>query len=732
MSLQKLPPKLLLLSLLAAPLGALADPIYSLTFLPDGFFASGINNSGHVVGSAGGGAAVWSDTSVSYFLPGAEGLAINNHGDVAGRAGTTGFLYHSGAVEYINTDVARSWATGINDSRRVSGTVRDFEQRLTAQGFVYVDGGLATILTFGGYMDFGNAINNAGQVTGFASIPTFDEYSDPERYAYVYDFLGTVRNLGSLGGRVSEGNDINDAGQVAGWSETAVAGEERPFLYSDGGPGMIDLGSLGGASGRAFGLNNAGMVVGMSDVSSGPRFDYHAFLYAGGAMVDLNTLIDPASGWRLVSATDINDQRQILGKACLGDTLECRAVRLDVIPAIPEPGAWAMMLAGLALAAFAKLRRRLPKWLLLPLLASPLAAFADPIYNIRALPADFQAMNMNNAGQIVGTFNNAAAIWSESGIFDINPIAPGSFGLAINNRGHMGLAWESDAYIYSSDAFRNIGRLGIWQTSDIRALNDVGQAAGNAGYLFAERARGFVYIDGIVRIIPTLGGDWSFAEAMNNQGQVAGTATIDVIDFFNPTRRAIMFENGVLQDLGSLGGLISEAHDINEAGQVVGMSETTPDFKSGEPHPFLYQDGMMVDLGFLGSGIRAAALGLNNAGMVVGYSEWSADFPDDNHAFLFADNAMVDLNTLIDPASGWTILSAKDINDAQQILAYACREGVCGNVRLDLIASAVPEPHAWMMVAAGLALMGSRRRRRPSWSAKFSVWRGKRAAGSDT
>jgi MYXO-CTERM domain-containing protein len=720
MSLQKLSPKLVLLSLLATPLAALADPIYSLTFLPEGFFASAINNAGQVAGTARGGAAVWSDTTVSYFLPGAEALAINNHGDVAGRIGTTGFLYSSGTAEYINTEGARAWATGINDSRRVSGTVRDLDQLLTAQGFVYVDGGLATILTFGGYMDFGNAINNGGQVTGFASIPSFDEYSDPERYAYVYDFLGTVRNLGSLGGRVSEGNDINDAAQVAGWSETGVAGEELPFLYSDGGAGMISLGSLGGNSGRAFGLNNAGMVVGMSDVSSGAAYDYHAFLYAGGAMVDLNTLIDPATGWRLVSATDINDQRQILGKACLGDTLECRAVRLDLIPAVPEPGAWAMLLAALALLGFARLRRRLSRYLLLPLLASPLAAAAAPVYSITALPADFMAMSINNSGQVVGTRNNAAAIWSAAGTFDISPIAPGSFGLSINNRGHIGLAWEGHGYIYSSDAFRNIGRLGIWQGSEIRALNDVGQAAGNAHYLFSNRARGFVYMDGIVRLIPTMGGEWSFAAAMNNQGQVAGTSTIDALDFVDPERHAILFQNGALQDLGTLGGLISEARDINEAGQVVGTSETTPDFKSGEPHAFLYRDGVMADLGFLGSGIRAAATGLNNAGMVVGSSEWNIDLPDDRHGFLFAGGSMVDLNTLIDPASGWTIVSARDINDEQQILALACREGVCGDVRLDLMASAVPEPHAWMMAVAGLALMGSRRRRRPSWSDKFS------------
>lgn len=709
MSVRKLSFQLLLLPLLAAPLAAVADPIYSLTFLPEGFYASALNNAGQVVGSAHGGAAVWSESSVSYFLPGAEGLAINNHGDVAGRVGGRGFIYSNGVVESINADNSPTWATGINDSRRVSGTVRDFESQPFTRAFVYVDGGLATILTDGGYQDFGNAVNNAGQVTGFAGRPPAGDFTDPERYAFVYDFLGTVRNLGSLGGLVSEGNDINDGGQVAGWSRTSVAGEERPFLYTDG-AGMIDLGSLGGSTGRAFGLNNAGMVVGMSDTSSGAGFDYHAFLYAGGAMVDLNTLIDPTSGWRLVSATDINDQRQILGQACRADTLECRAVRLDaVMLQAPEPGSWAMVLAGLALLAWRK-RRSAGRWLLLPVLAAPLAALADPIYTVRVLPADFQATNINNAGQVVGTINNAAAVWTPGGTSDINALAPGSFGTAINNRGHIGLGWAGDAYIYSPDALRDIGRLGIWGASYITALNDVGQAAGNAQLGFGESGRGFVFSDGIVRTIPTLGGDWSQASAINNHGQVAGIATIDSTEFFNPTRTAIVFQDGVLHDIGGLGGLISEAYDINEAGQVVGMSETTPDYKSDEGHAFLYEGGVMADLGFLGNGIRARALGINNAGMAVGASEWSADLPYDFHAFLYGGAGMVDINALIDPALGWTVISAKDINDGQQILALACREGACTNVRLDPITSAVPEPRSVAMLVAGLALLGSRRR----------------------
>jgi probable HAF family extracellular repeat protein len=138
------------------------------------------------------------------------------------------------------------------------------------------------------------------------------------------------------------------------------------------------------------------------------------------------------------------------------------------------------------------------------------------------------------------------------------------------------------------------------------------------------------------------------------------------------------------------------------------MSETNPGDKDFVPHAFLYENVSMADLGFLG-GTRARALGINNGGMIVGDSEWSVD-SNDSHALLYANHAMVDLNSLIDPANGWQIVSAKDINDAQQILATACRMGECTTVRLDLI-SAVPEPKVWGMLLAGLALMASRRHR---------------------
>jgi uncharacterized membrane protein len=124
--------KLSLLGLCISPVVALADPLYSLTFLPQDFYAAGINSSGQVVGTAGGGAAIWSSpgavTSLGSLLPGSEGLGINNRGDIVGRDGSHGFIYANGLATGIVTGL-NSWATGINDAGQVTGTALSYESR---------------------------------------------------------------------------------------------------------------------------------------------------------------------------------------------------------------------------------------------------------------------------------------------------------------------------------------------------------------------------------------------------------------------------------------------------------------------------------------------------------------------------------------------------------------------------------------------------------------------------
>jgi probable HAF family extracellular repeat protein len=102
-------------------------------------------------------------------------------------------------------------------------------------------------------------------------------------------------------------------------------------------------------------------------------------------------------------------------------------------------------------------------------------------------------------------------------------------------------------------------------------------------------------------------------------------------------------------DLGTVGGDSSNAYNVNEAGQIAGTSTTS----SGEIHAFLWQNGVMTDLGTLGgSTSRPTTIlpssPLSEAGHVIGLSTIAGD-DTEAHSFIWHDGVMRDLGTL----GGW-------------------------------------------------------------------------------
>lgn len=95
-----------------------------------------------------------------------------------------------------------------------------------------------------------------------------------------------------------------------------------------------------------------------------------------------------------------------------------------------------------------------------------------------------------------------------------------------------------------------------------------------------------IWKDGEIHDLGTFGGNFSTAQVVNSRGQIAGFALNEVPDSFSmfatilggpsagTQTRAFLWEDGHMKDLGTLGGPDAWAFLINEQGQVAGRSYT--------------------------------------------------------------------------------------------------------------------------------------------------------------
>jgi probable HAF family extracellular repeat protein len=260
-------------------------------------------------------------------------------------------------------------------------------------------------------------------------------------------------------------------------------------------------------------------------------------------------------------------------------------------------------------------------------------------------------------------------------------------------------------------------------------INDRGEAVGMSetadpdpdgedicGFGTFLRCVPFLWQNGHMSALPTsLGGNNGQASAINNRGQVAGYAEKTVTDPDcppNKTTLAVLWEKGQAQPLPTVGGdQDGVAFGINDLGQAVGYSGTCLAAK----HAIMWQNGIafpLQDLGFPRSNIglainnlgqivgqvrkadgsvRLAALwqpdgtlkvlgtlpgqiasqatGINNLGQVVGSTFDSA--PEWSGGFIWQNDVMTDLNTLIPMDSNLFIINASNINERGQISGMA-------------------------------------------------------------
>jgi probable HAF family extracellular repeat protein len=233
-----------------------------------------------------------------------------------------------------------------------------FGTGLTCSPFLWQKGHMRALPTVGGNNGQASAINNRGQIAGYAETATVDSGcppykialpvlwekgkaqplptvgTDPDGAAYgindqgqavgysgtcpaaLHAVLwqnGTVSALPDLGyPRSNLAWAINDQGQIVGQVRSADGTTKYATLWQNG--TMTNLGLLPGDFGAsASGINHQGQVVGSAWDSN---FNWsHGFIWQNGVLTDLNMLFPASSNLYVVMANKINDRGQISGMA---------------------------------------------------------------------------------------------------------------------------------------------------------------------------------------------------------------------------------------------------------------------------------------------------------------------------------------------------------------------------------------------------------------------------------
>jgi probable HAF family extracellular repeat protein len=284
--------------------------ITDLGTLPGGGYesvANAVNSSGQVVGAA------------LNTVPDANSMALGNFWffNVAYGYQSRAFLWdkQNGMQDLGTLGGTDAEALMVNDQRQIVGEsyinstpstfcANNFGFALTTGAFIWENGEMTNLGTFGGTCTLATYLNNQGEVVGISTLA-----GDPFARAFLWEHGSLHKLPNAFGPDRTSALGINEAGDIVGWA-TMPNQINHATLWKNG--MMTDLGTLeGDQCSYGWVLNERKQVVGVSATSClSPN---HVFLWENGSIVDLNTLIPPDSPVYLTTPETINDSGEIAG-----------------------------------------------------------------------------------------------------------------------------------------------------------------------------------------------------------------------------------------------------------------------------------------------------------------------------------------------------------------------------------------------------------------------------------
>ena len=342
------------------------------------------------------------------------------------------------------------------------------------------------------------------------------------------------------------------------------------------------------------------------------------------------------------------------------------------------------------------------------------------------------------------TTENRAVLWTDNGaIADLGTLPGGteSFSFSVNNKGmvvgiannavpdpfsppfsFLGWGTQTRAFLWQDGVMQDLGTLGGPDALPFE-VNERGQIM---GYSYTDSIPNattglptidpFLWENGTMIDLGTLGGTLGFPSYMNNRGQVAGVSNLAGDANTHP----FLWDRGVLTDIGTFGGSNGETDRISDSGDVVGRADLPGDFIH---HAFVWKNGVMTDLGVVPGDSCTNGRAVNSRGQAIGTSTNCMGVTQ--HIFLWENGSIFDLGALILGGTDIAFQEALDINDRGEIavvgvlpngdqhavLLLPASEKEIAEAGVSSVAKAVPDAHRRVATTSCDSAFGGRARR---------------------